>query len=107
MMTLAVSFDTQSFCREDYDKIASGGLLMNTAGLLNLRWEEFSAVNRAQELRLHGVVWDTVWDNTPGSLTCTFRYDALTPELEISLLAPSVLEYDILEYDILEYDRDC
>ncbi len=102
MMTLAVTFDTASFCREDYDQIASDGLLLNVAGLLNLHWEEFSALDRARELGLHSVVWDAVWDDTPGSLTYTFRYDALTPELEISLLAPSVLEYDVLEYD-----RDC
>ena len=94
MITVAVSFDTQSFDREDYDQIASGGVLVNAAGLLNLRWAEFSALKAARELGLHEVKWDAVWDNTPGSLTCTFRYDTLTPELEISLLAPLVLEYE-------------
>ena len=94
MITLAVSFDTQSFNRADYDQIASGGVLLGAAGLLNLRWEEFSALKAARELGLHEVKWEAVWDNTPGTLTCTFRYDALTPELEISLLAPSVLEYE-------------
>ena len=94
MITLAVSFDTQLFCREDYDQIASRGVLLGAAGLLNLHWEEFSALDASREIGLRGVKWDAVWDSTPGSLICTFRYDALTPELEISLLAPSVLEYD-------------
>ena len=96
MTTIAVTFDTQALSREDFDKVAQGGVMLGASGLLNLRWEEFSALEAARVLDLHGVVWEAVRDDTPGSLTCVIRYDTLAlPELEKRLLDPSVLEYEV------------
>ena len=88
MTILNVTFDTASFDRDIYRKIASGGVLMSVSGLINLKWEEFSALDIARELNFHEVVWDAVWDDTPGTLTCIFfcRTLALEPLLGLSVL---------------------
>ncbi len=95
MIILTVTFDTLALSREDYDKIASCGTLLNVSGLLNLHWEEFSALNAARELGLQNVDWEAVWDDTPGTLTCWLAYDLLLPEMQAYLLLPPVLEYEI------------
>ncbi len=98
MTTIAVTFDTQAVSKDDFDKVAQGGTVLGAAGLLNLRWEEFSALDAARELDLHGVVWEAARDDTPGSLTCVIRYDTFTlPELQERLLDPTVIEYEIRE----------
>lgn len=98
MTTIAVTFDTQALSRESFSSIVQNGVLLSVSGLLNLRWEEFSALDAARDLDLHGVVWEAARDDTPGSLTCLIRYDTLAlPELQKRLLGPSVLEYEIAE----------
>ena len=96
MTTLTVTFDTQSFDPNTYAGIASGGVLLRAAGLLNLKWEEFSALEAAQELGLHSVDWEAVRDNSPGSLTCIFRFDTFdAPSLQARLQAAPVLDYEL------------
>ncbi len=95
MIILTVTFDTLALSREDYDKIALCGTLLNVSGLLNLRWEEFSALDAARELGLQNVEWEAARDDTPSSLTCRLAYDMLLPEVQASLLLPPVLEYEI------------
>ncbi len=96
MTTLAVTFDSQALNRVAFDKVTQGGTVLGASGLLNLHWEEFSALDAARKLDLHGVVWEAARDDTPGSLTCLIRYDTLTlPELQERLSAQPVLEYEI------------
>ena len=95
VIILTVTFDTLALSREDYDLIASCGTLLSVSGLLNLRWEEFSALDAARELGLQNVTWEAVRDETPGSLTCFIACDTLLPELQAHLSQPPVLEYEI------------
>ena len=100
MTTLTVTLDTAAFGRAEFDKIIPGGMLLRTAGLLNLKWEEFSALDAAREIGLHDVEWDAVRDDTPGSLTCVILYRVLSPDdLQARLLAPYVVDYDFLPDD--------
>ncbi len=95
MITVAITFDAHALGREEYDKIAQSGRVIGASGLLNLRWEEFSALEAARELDLHDVAWEATRDDTPGTLTCIIRYeDVPLPELEGRLQGPSVLEYE-------------
>lgn len=98
MILLEVTFDTMALGREDYDRIASQGTVLNVAGLLNLRWEEFSALDAAHALGLQNVEWEAVRDSTPGSLTCLIACNALLPELQERLSMPPVVEYEVREY---------
>ncbi len=98
MIILEVTFDTTALGREEYDQIASHGTVLTVSGLLNLRWEEFSALDAARALGLQNVEWEAVRDSTPGTLTCLIAYDTLLPELQECLLMPPVVEYEISEY---------
>jgi len=96
MTTIAVTFDTQALSQESFSRIVQGGMILDASGLLNLRWEEFSALDAARGLDLHGVIWEATRDDTPGSLTCLIRYDTLAlTELQKRLLDPTVVEYEI------------
>ena len=97
MTILTVTFDTLTFAKAAFDEILPGGMLLRTEGLLNLKWEEFSALDAAREIGLHDVEWDAVRDDTPGCLTCMILYRVLSPDdLQARLLAPGVLDYDFL-----------
>ena len=100
MTTLTVTFDTSAFGRAEFDEIIPGGMLLRTAGLLNLKWEEFSALDAAREIGLHDVKWDAVQDDTPGTLTCMILYRVLSPDdLQARLLAPYIVDYDFSDAD--------
>lgn len=100
MTILIVTFDTSAFGKAEFDAFIPGGMLLRTEGLLNLKWEEFSALDAAREIGLHDVEWDAVRDDTPGTLTCVIGYHALAPaDLEARLLAPCVIDYDFLPGD--------
>ena len=96
MAILTVTFDAQSFSRNAFDRIVQNGVVEHTSGLLNLLWEDFSALDAARELGLPPVTWEVTRDSTPGTLTCRVRYPAGTlPGLQESLVDPTVLEYEI------------
>jgi|GEM_PF-2633968 len=97
MTLLTVTFDTPTFEQENFNEIMQGGTFLSVTGLLNLKWEEVSALEVARELGLHNVTWDAVWDDTPGTLTCVIRYDSSLPAgLKTQLLAPCIVDYDLL-----------
>ena len=99
MITVTVTFDSQALSRNDFDKIVLSGMILSASGLLNLRWEEFSALDAARELNLHDVAWEATRDDTPGSLTCIIRYDTVTlPELEERFQGLPVLGYETGDY---------
>ena len=93
MTTLTVTVDTAGFGRTEFDALMQGGVILHTEGLLNLKWEEFSALDTARELGLSPVKWDAVQDDTPGSLTCVILYRALSPDdLQPRLLASYIVD---------------
>jgi len=97
MTVLTVTFDTSALRHDEFHTITQSGTLVSVAGLLNLKWEEFSALEVARELGLHNVVWEAVRDDTPEMLTCVIRYDSPAPaDLQTQLLAPCVADYDLL-----------
>ena len=88
MTTLTITVDTSGFGRAAFDEIMQGGVLLRTTGRLNLKWEEFSALEVAREVGLSPVEWDAVRDDTPGTLTCVILYRVLSPDaLQTRLLA--------------------
>ncbi len=98
MFTLTITFDTQSFSREGYEQIVKNGQLLGASGVLNLRWEEFSALDAARQVNLHPVIWETTRDDTPGSLTCIIHYENVAlPEVEKHLQNWPVIEYQIYD----------
>ena len=74
MVTLMITLDTQTFAKEDFDVLLQDGILLKVIGLVNHRWEEFSAVQTANRFGLRPVFWEETWDDTPGNLTCHFGY---------------------------------
>jgi hypothetical protein len=74
MTFLHVTFATQSLPSLDLARLLHGGQTLHAAGILNVRWEEFSALDAAREAGLTGVVWESVSDNTPGTLELTVWY---------------------------------
>lgn len=100
MTTLEITFDTSAFGKAELDEMLQGGVLLHTAGLLNLKWEEFSALETARELGLSPVEWDAVRDDTPGSLTCVILYRDLSPaDLQARLCTPYIVDYDFSPAD--------
>lgn len=98
MITVTVTFDTHAVSRDDYVKILRSGTVLSASGLLNLRWEDFSALDTAREFNLRDVAWEATRDDTPGILTCIIRYEnAILSELAERFHEPPVLEYEIYE----------
>ena len=96
MITVAITFDAHALGRAKYEEVVQHGTVTRASGLLNLRWEDFSALDAAREIGLHGVAWEAVQDDTPGILTCIVRCaDAALSELEKRLQEPPVFEYEI------------
>ena len=95
MTTLTVTVDTAAFGTAELAELAWGGVLLHAAGRLNLKREEFSALDTARALGLSPVEWDAVRDDTPGSLTCVILYHDLSPaDLQARLLAPYIVAHD-------------
>lgn len=96
MTTIAITFDAQALSRVDFNRIVHGGTVIAASSLLNLRWEDFSALDAAREIGLQDVTWEATRDDTPGTLTCVIRYDIpALPGLQERLLAAPILEYEV------------
>ncbi len=78
MTTAAIHFYASDFCQEGFEYFVRDGLVVGAAGTINLLWEDFSAVDVAAEIGLSQVAWDAVRDSSPGDLTLTVHYPALT-----------------------------
>ena len=71
--------------------------MLHAAGILNTRWEDFSAVEVAKSVGLIGVAWDAVADDTPGTLELTLWY----PQRNADSLRMQLAEIDGVEdYDL-------
>ncbi len=74
IVTLEITLDTQTFTKTDFDVLFQGGTLLTVTGVVNRRWDEFSAVEAAQGFGLQSVHWEQTWDDSPGSLTLLVNY---------------------------------
>ncbi len=67
--------------------------MFHATGILNARWEDFSALEVAQNAGLTEVAWDCVSDDTPGTLELVVWY----PHLEADIVRQRVTEIDGVE----------
>ncbi len=74
MVTLEITLDTQAFAKDDFAVLLRNGVLLTATGVINRRWEEYSAIEAAAGFGLQTVTWEQTWDDTPGSLTCLLGY---------------------------------
>lgn len=74
MVTLEITMDSQAFSGDDFAMLSQGGTLLSATGILNRRWEDYSAQAAAECFGLSSVQWEQTWDDTPGSLTCLLGY---------------------------------
>jgi hypothetical protein len=79
MTQTTLSFYAADFDRDVFEFCLHDGVVLGAMGIVNLLWEDFSALEVAKDAHLEGVVWDAVKDNMPGSLTLSVLY-ALTPD---------------------------
>lgn len=74
MTFLNVTFDTQCVDVNELKTLLQEGQVLHSAGILNRRWDDFSAFEIAQKVDIPGVIWDNVFDDTAGSLELTIWY---------------------------------
>ncbi len=63
MVLVTITFDTQGTSPDDIRDLIKGGQVMHTAGILNTRWEDYSALHVAEQADLHTVEWDYTGDD--------------------------------------------
>lgn len=97
MTILSVTFDTQAQSVNGINSLIQGGQIIQATGILNRRWDEYSALEIAEESGLVDVTWDCVYDDTPSTLELTIWY----PHLSINRLQerielmPGIEDYDL------------
>jgi hypothetical protein len=97
MTFLNVTFDTQCLCPSDLTRFLQGGQMLRAVGILNARWEDFSALNVARDAGLTEVAWDCVVDETPGTLELTVWY----PHIQAEVIRQRVAQIEGVEqYEI-------
>lgn len=97
MVSVRITLDTQRACKKSFKEITRNGKIIWAAGIINSRWEEFSALDLAREVDLQGIKWDSLQDDTPGSLTIMVEYPSLTIEEVESRLSKTkgVEDYEV------------
>lgn len=101
MVTLEITVDSQIFTKDDFIMLSQGSTVLCVKGILNHRWEEYSARKAAECFGFSFVRWEQTWDDTPGSLTCLLGYAHCTrTDIETRLRALNgVDEYEIYTLD--------
>ncbi len=74
MVTLKITVDSQTFAEDDFAVLRQGSRVLCVTGILNRRWEDYSAQKAADCFGLSSIQWEQTWDDTPGSLTCLLGY---------------------------------
>lgn len=69
-----VTLDTQRVGLLELNSLLEGGQILHAAGVINIRWDDFSASEAVQDAGLTGVEWERVMDDTPGILELTLLY---------------------------------
>ncbi len=93
MTFLNVTIDTQRVPVFGLKALLHGGHILHSVGILNIRWEDFSALELAQKAGLTGVIWDRVFDDTPGTLVLTVWY----PQVEQNIVQQRISEIEGVE----------
>lgn len=93
MIFLNITLNTQMVSSGDVKILIQGGQTLHSVGTLNARWEEFSALEAAQNAGISDVIWDTVYDDTAGSLELTIWY----PQLDQDSIKQRFTEIDGIE----------
>ena len=74
MTTVSLEFYAADFGWHEFASVLRGGEVVQAFGLLNLKWEDFSAWEFAREAELGPVEWQTVQDDTPGTLLLRIEF---------------------------------
>lgn len=80
MLTAVITFIAQEFGKEDIARIIEDGEVINVAGVINLKWEDFCALELARAAGFAFVEWEATRDDTPSNLTLTVRYPVASAE---------------------------
>lgn len=80
MLTAVIIFIAQEASKENIASVIEDGEVINVAGLLNLKWEDFCALALAREAGFAFVEWEATRDDTPSNLTLTVRYPFVSAE---------------------------
>jgi len=78
MPIATITLDTSVAGNEDIEALLLDGEVISVTGLINLKWEDFSAIDTARNSGLQGILWQSSYDDTPGSLSLTVRYSSLS-----------------------------
>lgn len=99
MIITAVEIDTQIADTEQLRRILADGQLLHAGGIINTRWQEYSAQEIAEAAGIENVCWDVVADDTPGMLELTIWYPRQSrQEIAMRLSQQKSIEhYDITE----------
>jgi hypothetical protein len=74
MVILSISLDTQTVSVSNIAALLAEGQIIHVEGIINIRWDEFSAKEVSRELALYDVEWERVDDDTPGRLEMIILY---------------------------------
>lgn len=74
MVTLEITVDSQTFTKDEFVILSQNGTVLSVTGILNRRWEDYSAQKAAECFGFSSVQWEQTWDDSPGSLTCLLGY---------------------------------
>lgn len=74
MVIAEFSFYTADVSKDMFDALVLDGRVLRTHGVINARWDDFSASESVDRFGLAKVEWDVVNDDTPGSLTLEVEY---------------------------------
>ena len=102
MVMLTLWIDTQMAYWPDYEQVISGGQVVRTRGVINARYEDFSALDFARDAGLQGVEWDALQDDTAGSIELSVLfYQSTLEEITARVNDPDV-QKALESYDLTE-----
>src|SRR5436309_3755671 len=81
MVTVEVTFDSHRAHPAKVSQFLRGGTLVRATGSLNLKWEDFSALELSSTIHLRNVDWKATRDDSPSCLTLRVNFDLATPEM--------------------------
>ena len=87
MLIASFTLDTQVINPDDLRQVLYEGQVLHAVGIINTHWEEYSALETAQQSGLQGVAWDYTEDDMPGTLDLTVWYPTLNKMQANELLA--------------------
>lgn len=97
MTLLEVGFDAQTLTEDTFRRVVAGGILLKACGLVNRRWDDYSAQECATALGVENVTWEIVHDDTPGVFSCLLFYPHLTQQEVLRRLEDgTITEYGFL-----------